>query len=78
MKSDKNKKRGGDAKRGVRLNKPQDVRRLLSRLINEALRKEIDTDLLRAVTYACTNILKSFEAGELEERLTKVEDKYRL
>jgi hypothetical protein len=78
MKSDKNKKGAGDAKRGVRLNKTRDVKRLLSRLINEAIRKEIDTDLLRAVTYACTNILKSFETGELEERLNRIEEKYRL
>ena len=78
MKTNKNKGGPGGTKRGVRLNRPQDVRRLLSRLINEALQEEINTDLLRAVTYACTNILKSFEAGELEERLTKIEEKYRL
>lgn len=71
MKSNNNDK----PPRGVRLNKPQDVRRLLSRLINQAINGEINTDLLRAVTYAAAMILKSIETGELSERLTKIEEK---
>jgi hypothetical protein len=62
--------------RGVRLNKPQDVRRLLSRLINQAMRGEIDVDLLRAVTYASSMILKSLEVGELSDRLGEIEKRY--
>ena len=61
--------------RGVRLNKPQDVRRLLSRLINQSLRDEIDTDLLRAVTYSCSIILKSLEVGELADKISELEEK---
>lgn len=62
-------------KRGVRLNKPQDVRRLLSRLINQTMRDEISIELLKGVTYACNTILKSLEAGELSDRLTAIERK---
>ena len=61
--------------RGVRLNRPQDVRRLLSRLVNETIQGKRDNDTLRACTYACTAILKCFEVGEMEERLTKLETK---
>jgi hypothetical protein len=73
MKSDKNKKAPGGPKRGVRLNRPRDVRRLLARLINQALQKQIETDLLRAITYSCSMILKSLELSEFEERLSELE-----
>ncbi len=61
-------------KRGVRLNRPQDVRRLLSRLVNESLRHEIENDQLRVISYTCGMILKSFEIGELADRIEKVEE----
>ena len=65
--------------RGVRLNKPQDVRRLLSRLINEALAAdEPETELLRAVTYASSLILKTIEIGEMNDRLDRIERKLSL
>ena len=64
----------GTKKRGVRLNRPHDVRRLLSRLINQALVGEIETDLLRAISYASSMVLKSLELGELSERLSKIEE----
>ncbi len=63
--------------RGVRLNKPQDIKRLLSRLINQAISGKINTDLLRAVTYAASMILKSLEVGELSERLKSIEERYK-
>lgn len=65
----------GKKKRHVRTNSAQGVRRLQSRLINQALNGEIDTDLLRAVTYACNTILKSLEVGELSDRLAEIERK---
>jgi hypothetical protein len=63
------------APRGVRLNKPQDVRRLLSRLVNQVISGDMETDTLRAITYACSMILKSLETGELSERLKTLEEK---
>jgi len=74
MESNKKVKR-----RGVRLNKPQDVRRLLSSLINDAIAAdEPDTDLLRAITYACSMILKTIEIGEMSDRLDRIERKLSL
>jgi len=60
--------------RGVRLNRPQDVRRLLSRLVNQTISGNMETDSLRAITYACSMILKSLETGELSERLKVIEE----
>lgn len=64
--------------RGVRLNSPQSVRRLLSRLINQCIRGEINTDLLRAITYASSMILKSLELAELSDRLERIEKELKI
>ncbi len=65
----------GKTPRGVRLNKPQDVRRLLSKLVNQTISGDMETDSLRAVVYACSMILKSLEVGELSERLKSLEER---
>ena len=70
------KKRGSP--RGVRLNSGQAVQRLLSRLVNQTLRGELETDVLRAVTYSCSMILKSLEVAELSDRLDRIERKFSL
>jgi hypothetical protein len=62
-------------KRGVRLNKIPDIRRLLARLINQHLAGSISTDSLRAVTYSCNTIMQTLERGDLAERLKKLENK---
>ena len=51
---------GAKKKRGVRLNRPDDVRRLLGRLINQTMENEIETDKLRAISYACQTIFEGF------------------
>lgn len=71
MKSNNNDK----TPRGVRLNKPQNVRRLLARLVNQTISGDMETDTLRAITYACSMILKSLETGELSERLKTLEER---
>lgn len=75
MKSKGNHKTPRGASRGVRLNSPQAIRRLLSKLINQAINGEIDVDLLRGVTYAASMVLKSLETGELSERLKAIEER---
>jgi hypothetical protein len=60
-------------RRGVRLNRPQDVRRLLSRCINQTLNDDMSTDKLRAISYSCQTILKVFEISEVERRLIDLE-----
>jgi hypothetical protein len=59
---------------GIRLNKPDDVRRLLARGINQVLGDELSTDKLRAISYAAQTILKVFELTTLEERLARIEE----
>ena len=61
-------------KRGVRLRRPEDVRRFLSRVINQTVNGEIETDICRATTYACNVLLKSMEVSDLEQRLSKLEE----
>ena len=59
---------------GIRLNKPDDVRRLLSRGINQVLGDELSTDKLRAISYSAQTILKVFELVSIEERLDRIEE----
>lgn len=78
MKSKKSKPRPPTPqkkRRGVYIRGPQDVRRLLSRLINETLQGELEVAVLKAVTYASNILLKSLEVGELVERLQALEEK---
>jgi hypothetical protein len=58
---------------GIRLNKPDDVRRLLARGINQVLGDELSTDKLRAISYAAQTILKVFELVSIEGRLDRIE-----
>jgi len=58
------------------LNRPQDVRRLLSRLIKQHLTDDISADTLRACTYAANVVLSSMEKGDLENRISKLEEMY--
>ena len=75
-KEKKEKTPGEDVKKraGVRLNRPVDVKRLLTRCINQTIAGEMDTDMLRAVSYACQTVLKVFELTTLEERLGRIEE----
>lgn len=57
----------------VRINKPHDVKRLLTRGINDTLVDDMTTDKLRAISYACQTILKVFEIVNMEERLQRIE-----
>jgi len=75
MKKNKNTRKDERLKRlGIRLNKPDDVRRLLARGINQVLGDELSTDKLRAISYAAQTILKVFELTTLEERLAQIEE----
>jgi|GEM_PF-6846640 len=58
----------------VRINRPHDVKRLLTRCINQTLKDELTTDKLRAVSYACQGLLKVFELTVIEERLARIEE----
>ena len=77
MKKGKTKKPPGEEPKKrpcVRINRPYDVKRLLTRCVNQTLKDELSTDKLRAVSYACQCILKVFELVTLEERLCRIEE----
>lgn len=62
------------SKRGVYLRQPQDVRRLLSRLINSTVAGATESDTLRAVSYASNILLRAMETSDLEKRLEALEE----
>ncbi|MGH7800481.1 MAG: hypothetical protein ACREOW_07605 [Thermodesulfobacteriota bacterium] len=59
--------------RRVHLTRPQDVRRLLSRIINMVLNDEIEVNRANCIGQLCNTLLKSMEMGDLENRLEEVE-----
>ena len=60
-------------KNNVRLNNPQGVNRLLQRVINALIQGEIEESKAKTVGYLCNIVLKSLEAGELQERIENLE-----
>ncbi len=60
-------------KKHIRLNSARDVHKLLSKMINERRRNEIDTLECRDIGYLAKILLDSIEAGELEDRVEKLE-----
>ena len=60
-------------KRHIRLSSARDVHKLLSKMINERRRKEIDTLECRDIGYLAKILLDSIEAGELESRVETLE-----
>jgi len=55
-------------KKHIRLNSARDVHKLLSKMINQRLRKELDTQECRDIGYLLRILLDSIEAVELEDR----------
>lgn len=62
-------------KRHIRLNDIRDIKKLLSKVINERLRDEIDGGVARDVGYLCKVLLECHEKGELEKKLLELEKK---
>lgn len=61
-------------KGNIRLKKPQDVRRLLARVINELMQKEPTTiERARVIATLSNSIIKAMEVGEMDERMMKIE-----
>lgn len=59
--------------RSVRLRSAFDLQRALARLYNDVLRGRIDPVVAGRCAYVASVMLKAREAGELEERLRKLE-----
>lgn len=61
-------------KGNIRIKKPQDVRRLLARIINELIQEEPPTiERARVIATLSNSIIKAMEAGEMEERMNELE-----
>ncbi|TJZ40063.1 hypothetical protein FA002_00390 [Priestia megaterium] len=58
----------------IRLKKPQDVRRLLARVINELMHYELPSiERARVIATLSNSIIKAMEVGELDERMKEIE-----
>ncbi|MBM7702853.1 hypothetical protein [Metabacillus iocasae] len=58
----------------VRLNKPQDVRRMLARVINELLQEEAPTiDRARVIATLSNSIIRAMEVGGMDEKMCEIE-----
>ena len=60
-------------KKHIRLNSARDVQILLSKMINERRRGQVDTTECRDIGYLAKILLDSIEAGELEDRVEQLE-----
>ena len=62
-------------KKHVRLNTARDVHKLLSMVINERRRGEVDSAECRDIGYLAKILLESMDAGINEERIDIIEKK---
>ncbi len=60
-------------KRAIRLKTAKDVRKCLSKLVNQVNRGETDLDKARTIGYLCKIILDGYKTIELEQRLEAIE-----
>ncbi|PGT73605.1 hypothetical protein [Priestia megaterium] len=62
-------------KNEVRLNRPQDVRRVLSRVINHLLSTgEMTNEKAKAINALSNTTLKSMEMGDLQEEMEQLKE----
>ncbi|MGC9935240.1 hypothetical protein [Priestia aryabhattai] len=62
-------------KNEIRLSKPQDVRRMLSRVINHLLMNgDMTNEKAKAINALSNTTLKSMEMGELQEELEHLKE----
>ncbi|URT72717.1 hypothetical protein [Cytobacillus firmus] len=66
---------GSEFTKNVRLNKPQDVRKMIGRVINILLQDgEMTNDKAKTIATLSNTALKSMELGDLAERMDKIEE----
>lgn len=66
---------GSEFTKNVRLNKPQDVRKMIGRVINILLQDgEMTIDKAKTIATLSNTALKSMELGDLAERMDKIEE----
>ncbi|WP_342042837.1 hypothetical protein [Bacillus sp. OTU2372] len=58
----------------IRINKPQDIRRMIAKVINILLQDgEMTIDKAKTIATLSNTALKSMELGDLAERMNKIE-----
>lgn len=62
-------------KKHIRLSSARDIQKMLSKLINERRRDEVDTSKCRDIGYLAKILLDSIELGEMEDRIEQIEKK---
>ncbi len=60
-------------KKHTRLQTARDVQKLISKMINERRRGEVDTTECRDIGYLAKILLDSIEDGEVEDRVVELE-----
>ena len=63
------------SKYDIRLNKPEDVRRLISRTINELKKDELSEGKAKTIGYLCNILLNAMESTELAKRIEELEER---
>lgn len=61
-------------KNDVRLHDVKGVNRLLARVTNMLLKGDIEESRARTIGYLCNIMITGFKAGELEDRITELEE----
>lgn len=65
---------GSGFTKNIRLNRPQDIRRMIGKVINILLQDgEITIDKAKTIATLSNTALKSMELGDLAERMSKIE-----
>lgn len=65
---------GSEFTKNIRINKPQDVRKMIGRVINILLQDgEMTIDKAKTIATLSNTALKSMELGDLAERMDKIE-----
>lgn len=63
--------------KNIRLNRPQDIRRMVGKVINILLQDgEMTIDKAKTIATLSNTALKSMELGDLAERMNKIEQMF--
>ncbi|WP_071461359.1 hypothetical protein [Bacillus massilinigeriensis] len=68
---------GSEFTKNIRLNRPQDIRRMVGKVINILLQDgEMTIDKAKTIATLSNTALKSMELGDLVERMNKIEQMF--
>jgi hypothetical protein len=68
---------GSKFTKNIRLNRPQDIRRMVGKVINILLQDgEMTIDKAKTISTLSNTALKSMELGDLAERMNKIEQMF--